>query len=337
MGALMRKHLLSKLTASSEGAPTLPDAPAPPAAHSSSPNARQDYVDRGASRSMRLAIEDIAETSRRMTSGEVVVEIDPAVIAPSPIRDRLEGGDPAQDLALRESIAVYGQRVPVLIRPDASARGRYVTVYGHRRISAAHTLGKPVRAIIVQLSDEDAYVAQGQENNDRRDTSFIEKALFAARLRAEGLDRARVAAALGVADTLVSKMTVIAERIPTELIRAIGPAPSTGRPKWEMLAGLVEATPKAWGAALETAEFNTAASDTRFALVLTNLLQGGRQTASFVPVADRSGTSFAYVRRAAKETTIRIPLETKPHGAQPFGDWVASRLARLHEEWRDDK
>lgn len=341
----MRKHLLSKLTAASEAAPTLPDLPAPasvrqePArqepARQDLSGARQDYVDRGASRSMRLAIEDIAETSRRMTSGEVVVEIDAGVIDPSPIRDRLEGGDPAADAALRESIAAYGQRVPILIRPNPAERGRYVTVYGHRRVAAARALGKPVRAVIAQLSDEDAYVAQGQENNDRRDTSFIEKALFATRLRAKGLDRARVAAALGVADTLVSKMTAIAERIPMALIQSIGPAPSVGRPKWESLAALIETAPDQWKAATRAAHYKEAASDGRFALVLAALQRDGERAGGFAPVADAAGLSFALVRRAPKEMTIRIPLAAgpAPEGVEPFGEWVAARLSRLREEW----
>lgn len=333
----MRKNLLSRLTAPGESAPTLPDARPASGRDARPASGRQEYVDRGASRSMRVAIEDIAETSRRMTSGEVVVEIEPDLIEPSPIRDRLEEAGGGEDAALRDSIAHYGQRVPILIRPKAGERGRYVTVYGHRRVAAARALGKSVRAVIAHLSDEDAYVAQGQENNDRRDTSFIEKALFASRLRASGLDRARVADAVGVADTIVSKMTAIVDRLPAALIVAIGPAPSVGRPKWEAMAALVEATPEAWAGTIADAAFRSLGSDDRFGAVLGALqAPTGAAVGGFAPVSDDAGERFAFIRRAPNEVTIRIPSGRKDGrvGGRSFAEWVEARLAQLHEEWR---
>ena len=55
-----------------------------------------------------------------------------------------------------------------------------------------------MRAVLRHLSDAELVVAQGKENNERRDLSFIERALFAAHLEERKFDRDTIQAALGV-------------------------------------------------------------------------------------------------------------------------------------------
>ena len=86
------------------------------------------------------------------------------------------------------------------------------------------------------LSDAELVVAQGKENNERRDLSFIERALFAAHLEERGFDRGTIQAALGVDKPEVSRLISVATTISSDLILAIGPAPKVGRPRWLTVA-----------------------------------------------------------------------------------------------------
>lgn len=53
-------------------------------------------------------------------------------------------------------------------------------VFGRLRHRVAKELGIKLRAVVKKMSDREHVIAQGQENNARANTSFIEKALFAA-------------------------------------------------------------------------------------------------------------------------------------------------------------
>ncbi len=107
-----------------------------------------------------------------LMSGERIVEIDPALVDPSPIGDRLED-DEAAFLAFVEDVKAHGQQVPALVRSHPEASGRYQVAYGHRRLRAAKTLGVPLRAVVRPLTDSELVISQGQENAQRRDLSYI--------------------------------------------------------------------------------------------------------------------------------------------------------------------
>ncbi|MFP3581837.1 ParB/RepB/Spo0J family partition protein, partial [Arthrobacter sp. SIMBA_036] len=85
----------------------------------------------------------------------------------------------------------------VLLRPHPEAKSRYQVAYGHRRLAATRKLGIKVRAVIRELTDEQLVVSQGQENSARTNLSFIERALFAARLEERGFGRDVIMASLG--------------------------------------------------------------------------------------------------------------------------------------------
>jgi ParB family chromosome partitioning protein len=161
------------------------------------------------------ALSDEIEEARRLREtigvADQVAEIDPAKIERSPFSDRLSEGARMDETfaALKESIRERGQQVPVLVRvhpdPAKAGQGLFQTAYGHRRVLAARELGLPVRAIVKALSDDDLVIAQGKENAERRDLSFIERALFANALVEHGFDRATAMAALGVDKTEMSR------------------------------------------------------------------------------------------------------------------------------------
>ena len=171
----------------------------------------------------------------RSVSSRSVQDIDPDLIEDTGLKDRM--GAPDEDIAdLRDSISKHGQQVPILLRPHPKLSGRYQVVYGRRRLAAIRGLGSPVKALIRSLSDEEAVLAQGQENNVRKDPSFIEKALFAGDLEEAGYDARVVQDALNVNRSHTSHMRKVREAFPREVLERIGAAPSIGWKRWYELA-----------------------------------------------------------------------------------------------------
>jgi len=173
--------------------------------------------------------------------------VNPAQIRMSSVMDRIDPTDGLEDLVA--SIREHGQKVPIMVRKISG--GAYEIVYGRRRLLACLELGIRVRATIMEMTDEEAIIAQGVENNARQDPSFIERALFVSGIikelgkTPETSKNAQAVAyrALQIDESLVSRMHRITLGIPMELIRSIGPAHGVGRRTWEKLLKLTEANP----------------------------------------------------------------------------------------------
>ncbi|MBV8936993.1 MAG: plasmid partitioning protein RepB [Alphaproteobacteria bacterium] len=270
---MARKNLLAglsgtKLTAVNSDAPV------------SAPTARSSplpYAGMGALGAVTRSIDDLAaranaakELEARLTSGQVIVELDPALIDVSFMIDRMSHDDEEYQ-ALRNSIAQQGQDSPILVRPHPSDEGRYQVAFGHRRLRAAKELSRRVRAVVRQLSDRELILAQGQENSARANLSFIERARFAHSLEEAGYDRETIMQALSVDKTTLSRLISVVARIPTETIEAIGPAPGTGRDRWVALANLCHAGKQAADlpALVSSEAFRGLDSDARFAQVFS--------------------------------------------------------------------
>lgn len=161
-------------------------------------------------------------------------EIEPDLVDASAFHDRIPGQDPELD-ALVAAIREHGQLVPALVRPSPKERGRFEIVYGRRRLAAARELGIPLKAVVHQLDDLSSLIAQGFENNQRLQTSFIEKALFAYQLDLAGYSREVVVEVLSTHKTVVSRMIVIVGCLGVDLIRKIGPCHDLGRRRWSDL------------------------------------------------------------------------------------------------------
>lgn len=174
---------------------------------------------------------ELAKQSIASESQETTKLIPSNQIRMSPISDRIDPGADLEELI--ESIRTDGQQVPIMCRrlPD----GELEVVYGRRRLLACQALKRDVRTSIKSMTDEEAIIAQGLENNARENTSFIEKALFIMRILENGYKAVTVQRATGVNDTTISKMKTIISNIPEELILKIGPAHSAGRRQWDLL------------------------------------------------------------------------------------------------------
>ncbi len=322
-------HALSPGSADRPPAPNVPSAPAP------RPIAAVGKLG-SLLREMNADAGQVADLQRILASGKHVVDLNPELIDPSPVRDRLDDPD-SQDMdSLRESILRDGQRVPVLVRPKSGDPDRYVTVYGHRRIGIAKAANITVRAVVADMSEEDALVAQGQENNERKNTSFVERCLYARRLNERGMAIIRIAAALAAPVSTVSESVKVAERIPEELIVAIGPAPGVGRRRWLALIPHVPRDRTVCDKLVVKPDFQALSSDERFEAVFAALAApaaGDPDVSRAARLSDATGV-YMTIKKTAKTAMLTISRDAAPRSdGVSFADWIEGRLASLREDY----
>jgi len=342
---MARKNLLTGLTEKKT-----PSGQAEEGAPPKSPSAA--FSGRGAFGAVTRTIDDLAARAdaaraleARLTAGELVVELDPALIDRSFIADRMEADDDNYR-ALRASIAAKGQDSPILVRPHPEERGRYQVAFGHRRLRAAADLGRSVRCIVKPLSDRDLVIAQGQENSARADLSFIERGRFAQALEERGHDRETIMQALTIDKTGLSRLIGVVNRMPTDIVDAIGPAPAAGRDRWIELATLYSqhALDRPVDPLLESAAFMSAPSDARFEMLAQHLVYvepkaeparaGAPPRPSRVPQKPRPWVS----KSGAKVATVAVSeqafvLTIDKTVAKDFGEFLLARMGPLYEEY----
>ena len=299
-----------------------------------------DYTNKGASRSIISSIDELSQRADKLLQGETVVELDPATIDASFVRDRME--DDEQEFAdLLNAIRERGQDSPILVRPHPSQSGRYMAVFGHRRIRVARELGRPVRAVVKDIKDRDHVVAQGQENTARANLSFIEKALFAgelARLSYDN-DNSIVLAALSVEKATLSKMLAVAS-MPGDLLQIIGAAKGIGRDRWYELKMLLDKPANLMLARefVDTDEFKELSGDDRFNRLLATL-KGGRKVTK--AIAPRNSRQWMPADRAVKvdikSDGRSYTLSLKAKDAVGFGEFISDNLAQLYADYQGRK
>jgi len=271
------------------------------------------------------------EIEKRLAAGTTIVELDTSLIEPSFVADRMPLTDEAlADLV--EAIRANTQLSPVLVRPHPGKPGHYQTAFGHRRIRAVSILERPVRAIVRELTDEEMVVAQGQENNARKDLSYIEKARFAERL-ATRFSRDIIMQALSVYKGDLSNMLAVAHRIPEDLSNAIGPAPKTGRRGWIELAELFknESLLAAAHRAVAATGFGDQDSDERFKSVLAAVKQAPLKARA--ETWSLRGKPLARIVSNAQRVAITIDRKQAPG----FADFVLTRLQELYAEHEKER
>lgn len=297
-----------------------------------------ERVRSGAVAAMGVSLQEMANSARaasrlqeQLAVGDRVVEIDPALIDGSTVSDRLTiDVDPAFD-QLVASIAENGQQLPILVRPHPERSGRFQIAYGRRRVRAAVQLGRPVAAIVKALSDRDMVIAQGRENLDRSDLSFIEKAIFAKRLEDAGYDRATIIAALAADKADLSRYISVARKVPEQLAHRIGPAPKAGRARWLALAERLEArgSEEVIQDVFTHDSFQSADSDKRFVMALSALTRRSARTAKSRQWIAPQGAKAARIERSSKSLTLTFDEKEAPN----FGGYVVERLEELFNEF----
>ncbi|MDX8500881.1 plasmid partitioning protein RepB [Mesorhizobium sp. VK4C] len=270
------------------------------------------------------------EIERKLSEGQAIVELDPNLIDQSIVIDRLGVSDEVQG-GLIAQIREHGQQVPILVRPHPENDGRYQVAYGHRRLHAVRQLGRPVRAVVRDLTDEQLVVSQGQENNSRSDLSYIERCYFAAKLEAKGFSRDIIMASLGVDKAALSKMIGLVARLPAEIIEAIGTAESFGRQRWAELADLLEERSKRAKAlkAIQEPEFAARTSDERFQAI-HDLVKTTAKKPERTVWAAANGSRLVNISDSEAKMTFAFDKRIEPE----FASFVRERLQALYDEFR---
>ena len=258
-------------------------------------------------------------------------EIDTRLIDGSDFQDRLEL-DPEEinDLAL--SIQSQGQLIPILVSPAEG--GRFRIVYGRRRLAALRQIGLPAKALVRDLDEDQAILAQGQENTFRRDLSWIEKAVFARQLIEAGKSDELICDTLNIDQkarrsgeklTGLSRMKQVTAKLPPALIEIIGAAPKTGRDRWYDFAQSFEKLAVPAGNLAELIDTLAAAkvggseSDARFTMADDWLRQMQKRSVKSPALLVEAQSAEGQVRANAKSATITIHAKAAP----ALHQWIA--------------
>ncbi|CAH1664035.1 plasmid partitioning protein RepB [Chelatococcus sp. HY11] len=299
-------------------------------------------LDSGRSRSaavgaMSRSLGEIANAAERaralVSAGAAVIEIPPENLVDSFAQDRLHDEGEEFETLLR-AIETSGQKSPILVRPLPDRPDKYQIAYGHRRAKILAKLGRPVRAVVQTLSDEELVVIQGQENSARKDLSYIERGLFAITLEEQGFDRSIIMSALSMEKTQLSRLLTLTKSIPKSLILAIGPAPKAGRPRWTAFAERLGNMKNnvSLDDLLNDPLFQSADSDLRFVKAFARLApdRTKSETAN-VDVKSDSGEKIATIEPARR--TISFVGGTD--GGSAFAEFVAENLPSLYRTFRN--
>ena len=300
-----------------------------------------DYAMMGASRSILSSIDEMAARADKLAEGETIIELDPEIVDVSFIQDRLAPND--QEFSeLVEAIRERGQDSPILVRPHPSRVGRYMVVFGHRRLMAAKLLGRTVRSIVKEMGDQQHAIAQGQENAARANLSFIEKVFFAANLARLNYDsdNATILAALAIDRTTLSKLLAVAG-LPAEILQAIGPAKAIGRDRWYELKLLLENPVGLATAKRLIAEegFASLFSDERFNTLVARIKLGKSSATARASAQKRNwmpddGLLAAEITADGKKFTLA--MKSRGSDAKAFGEYLSANLVQLYEAFRQD-
>lgn len=293
------------------------------------------YPIRGASKSMIRSVNELAKQADAYLEGEHVVELDPAAIDGSFVSDRMDD-DEEQYQELLKAIQERGQDSPILARPHPGIEGRYMIVFGHRRVRVARELGRKVRAVVKEIDDKTHVIAQGQENSVRANLSFIEKAMFAKRLEDLGYERDVISSALASNAASVSKMVSVVTRIPSSVIGRIGSAALVGRERWVELSLLVGKKSDMVDEILSEPEFIELESNKRFERVFAALNAKGKpvRKASVKPAAQSWAPDDKSVSVSVKKAGKAVTIAVKETDGSRFGTWISDNLGDLYEAFR---
>lgn len=284
----------------------------------------------GATQRSLVEIREERDRLQELVAKGTGLELDPNNVDPSPFPDRLPDDSEAEFEAFKKGFEEEGQKVPIQVRVNPAAPGRYQVVYGHRRWRAAKELGLPVKAILMDLSDTDLAIAQGIENAIRQDLSWIERALFVWRMDGAGVKSRDIKAALGIDDPELARLRAVTRAVPIEIIEAIGRAPKAGRPRWTALAEAIGSQEGALDRVRQTLSADkVGTSDERFRKALAAAVRVSPQRSIEVELRDEAGTMRGKAVFGRRD--VRLKMEKDDGGA--FVEFLRDELPSLVEKF----
>jgi ParB family transcriptional regulator, chromosome partitioning protein len=299
--------------------------PPPPPAEMTE-GAKPRFPNTGAMSGVKSTLKDLSSNAIR--------ELDPALIEDDGPSDRLAFTD-ADIAQLAESIRAHGQQVPIMVRPVGGLANQYRIVYGRRRLRALRLLGIPAKALVRSLTDEQAILAQGQENAQRLDPSFIEKALFTAELMEAGYDPTIIMDAVAIDKPMLSRMAKVARSLPETVIQTIGSAHGIGRRRWEALADAVRDGNIELIGLMKGLSLDGLTSDQRFARIsdaATKRKPDERPPA--LQITSEDGTQLAELSETARAVTLKLSKSSAPAFSRWLHDNAEAELTRLYKAWQ---
>jgi ParB family chromosome partitioning protein len=181
--------------------------------------------------------------------------------------------------------------------------------------------------VVRELTDAELVIAQGKENSDRRDLSFIERALFALSLQERGFDRSTAMSALSVDKGDLSRLLAVAKAIPVDIILAVGPAPKVGRARWMQFADAFQkpGAKKMAEKAIRQNSFRSSDTNSRID-VLIAALQPRSSAAPTKICFTPDGKAIGRIERGAR--SVRFATDDLA-----FGSYLAEAMPRIYAEF----
>ena len=300
------------------------------------------YAMTGAAKTVVRSIEDLAENTKRLMEGEVIVELDPQSLDPSSISDRLsDDGEEYQEL--KQAIQQQGQSTPILVRPS----GRREALHG--RVWASPCKGLPGNWVSRSRPSSRSWTTSHRQSHRGRKIRRVRTCrslsahFFAQNMLSSAMSKETVRASLAIDEAMLSKMLGVVEAVSPSIIKALGASKKIGRDKWLSLRQLVLSPTllKAAEGHASSPEFLQLPEAERFDKLLEYLKRFKTKSVAKQPKAKSSekawtsGDSALSLVMNAKSKKVAIELSNTE--ARPFSDWLSSRMDRLYDEYRQSK
>lgn len=265
-----------------------------------------------------------------------VHDIPTKYVSDSLLSDRF-GISPESIEELAQSIKEHGQKTPIVVRRVGGETDLEI-VSGRRRLAACKQLGIDVKGVVRELTDEQALIEQGLENNERQDTTFIEKAMFAKRILDAGFEHRVATAALNASPSTVSYYQRVTKALPDDLILAIGPAEGVGRRMWYDLVDAYQKLPKGSTSIVLKEVDQTKPSPERVPDLVKRLRQllDGQSKPTKQP-AKSTPRSFANGEVALLRKERDLTIRMHKRGSSEFLDYLELRLDAIFAEFSAER
>lgn len=146
--------------------------------------------------------------------GEIVVEIDPDMIDPNPFQNRRRFKN-IDELAYK--IKRDGQSQPIVVRKIGS---RYQIAAGERRCRACRLVGIPVKAIVRDLTNEEMDALCTSENEDRENTSVVEKFLAIRKRQEKSVPFSEISSEFNISSATLTRLVKL-QYLPLGLVEKL--------------------------------------------------------------------------------------------------------------------
>lgn len=152
-----------------------------------------------------------------INNDEIIKEIDPLDCINWKYADRqnFEMGDLHE---LASNISNNGQVQPIIVRETS---GKYEVIAGERRWRACSIINKKVKAVIKNITDEDAFMLQAAENIKQELSHYSQSISYNRIINEEKVSQRTLAKKLGISKSSLSNLLSFAT-IPTQLWDAVG-------------------------------------------------------------------------------------------------------------------